>query len=202
MACRSWSCSYASRRCTKAGRSRLRCCSSSHSASIGAIIVRDAPRPDERRLSADRPPDDDGLGLQERDPDDRIRGAGGAQGRTRVIDAALEAAKPAPAPDPDDQLRLHLRRPAAGALDRCGRQQSHRDRHRGDRGHADRDGPRGILHSRSSSSWSAAACPRRHRQAARPPHRVTRIKNGEGSRFLPRRCRRPIPSWSQHDDPA
>ena len=49
----------------------------------------------------------------------------------RVIDAAIEAARIRLAADPDDQLRLHLRRPSAGACDRRRREQPDRDRHRG-----------------------------------------------------------------------
>ena len=42
-------------------------------------------------------------------------------GHERVIEAALKARADPPAADPDDQLRLHLRRAAAGGLDRRGR---------------------------------------------------------------------------------
>ena len=49
-----------------------------HSARPGRRDLRgDAARAAERRLSADRPADDDGPRRQERDPDDRVRRAGG-----------------------------------------------------------------------------------------------------------------------------
>src|SRR5690606_17317014 len=49
-----------------------------------------------------------------------------------------------PASDPDDQLRVHLRRAAVGPGDRGGGEQSHRNRHLGDRRNADRE-PAGDL---------------------------------------------------------
>ena len=64
----------------------------------------------------------------------------------RVIDAALEAAKIRLRPNPDDLDRLHGRRVSAGDCDRRGREQPYRDRHRGDRRDADRDGARDLLH--------------------------------------------------------
>ncbi len=66
---------------------------------------------------ADRPAHHHGPGRQERDPDDRVRRAGGEEGHAGHRRRARSRAHP-PAADPDDQLRLHLRRAAAGALDR------------------------------------------------------------------------------------
>ena len=73
----------------------------------------DAARARERRLSPDRPAHDDGARRQERDPDGRVRRARREAGRARDRRGARGGAHPAAA-DPDDQLRLHLRRAAAG----------------------------------------------------------------------------------------
>ncbi len=104
----------------------------------------------------------------------------------RVIEAAIEAARIRLAADPDDQLRLHLRRAAAGALDRRRRQQPHRDRHRGDRRHADRDHPRRSSTFRSSSCSSGAACA----MALRSSASVCAQRKAARHEALRRRCSR------------
>ena len=80
-------------------------------------LLRHAARAAERRLSAGRPDHDDGPVGQERDPDGRVRRARRARGQARHRRRDRSRADPAAA-DPDDQLRLHLRRAAAGHLDR------------------------------------------------------------------------------------
>jgi multidrug efflux pump subunit AcrB len=53
---------------------------------VGAVLRGDAARAAERRLSPDRPAHDDGALGQERDPDRRVRRAGGEAGHERVIE--------------------------------------------------------------------------------------------------------------------
>ncbi len=83
---------------------------------------------------------------QECDPDDRVRRAGRKAGQARARFRTRSGPHPLAA-DPDDQPRLHVRRAAAGAVDRRRRQCPDRDRHLGDRRHADRDHPRNLLYS-------------------------------------------------------
>ena len=84
---------------------------------VGAVFAVTLRGLAERRLPADRPAHDDGPRRQERDPDDRVRRAGGEEGRADHRRRARSGANPAAA-DPDDQLLLHLRRASAGDLDR------------------------------------------------------------------------------------
>ena len=81
--CRCWSCSCASPRSTKAGRSRSRCCWWSRSAWSARSSSPTLRGLENDVYPADRPADDDGPRRQERDPDDRVRRAGGEEGRAR-----------------------------------------------------------------------------------------------------------------------
>jgi multidrug efflux pump len=97
----------------------------------------------QQRVRAGRPGRADGAGVQERDPDRRVRARAGTagQGHRRVRIGGLP---PAPAADRDDLGRVHRRHRAAGALAwrRCGSALDHR--HHRVRRHARRDPVRPV----------------------------------------------------------
>ena len=124
-------------------------------------------------------------GLQERDPDRRVRqGARGARrGAARRGDRGLPDAAAA---DPDDLDRLLRRRPAADLRQRRGQRDAPGDGHRGVLGHARRDPVRhlpdaGVLRAAARSAGAAPAGADRRR--ARPRRRWP------GRRPWPRRRR-------------
>ena len=101
----------------------------------------------------------------------------------RVIDAALEAAQDPAAADPDDQLLVHVRRAAAGDLDRRGCQRADRDRHCGDRRDAERDVAGAVLHPVVLRAGPARRA-RRHRQAAGRPTGIKGSPRHENAALL------------------
>ena len=162
---------------------------------VGAILFVTLRGLAERRVPADRPSDDDGPDLEERDPDERIRRARGERGQAHHRRRGRSGANPASA-DPDDQLRLHLRRFPARDRDRARRQRPNRDRHRGHRRHADRDDPRRLLHP----ALLRPRAPRRSRRARHHPRAHPPPPGGarhEARRRASRAARRRL-----HDDGA
>ena len=95
------------------------------------------------------------------------------------------------AADPDDQLLLHLRRAAAGAVDRRRRQQPHRNRHVGHRRHADRDHPRHLLHPVVLRAGPARRA-RRPRRRPRATAQAARRRRHEGRRPPSSPCWQPV----------
>ena len=154
---RCWSSSCASPRFTKAGRSRSRCCWSFRSGLVGAIFavtLRGLQNDVYLQIGLLTT-----MGLAAKNAILMVEFAERAEKAGQAGDrrGARGGADPSAA-DPDDQLRLHLRRPAAGSRTGAGANSRIAIGTVGDRRDADRDRSSRSSTSRCSSCSSAAAC--------------------------------------------
>ena len=194
--CRCSSSSCAWRRSTKAGRSRSRCCWSFRSACIGAVLavtLRGLENDVYLQVGLLTT-----MGLSAKNAILMVEFAERAEREgKRVIDAAIEAAQIRLRPILMTSFAFIFGVLPLALLDRRGREQPDRDRHRGDRRNADRDLARDLLHSVVLRAGPARRARRRDRDPrAHPPAAggaAHEARNRPDRRCSPRAARR----WSR-----
>ena len=172
-----WSSSCAWLRCTKAGRSPSRCCSSSRwgwSVRSFSWTLRGLTNDVYLQIGLLTT-----MGLASKNAILMIEFAEQAERKgARVIDAALEAARIRLRPILMTSFAFIFGVLPLAISTGAGREQPDRDRHRGDRRDADRDNLRGVLHPLLLRDGPPRH-PRWHREAARPSDRIS--PSGRGS---------------------